>query len=138
MIDYTVLAKFRNKEQVDDLIRKLRAKGRSCYNFCDTPADPDHPEADPTEQMRAFESVGNFYDDSHFRRVFEQDLAGLKNARTVIVLLPAGNSVHVEAGIAFGLGKKLVLIGKPEKPESLYLIFGERYDTVEEFLKTVR
>ncbi len=55
--DYTVLAKFRNKEQVDDLIRKLRAKRKSCYNFCDTPADPNDPGADPAEQMRAFESV---------------------------------------------------------------------------------
>ncbi len=55
----------------------------------------------------------------------------------VIVLLPAGNSVHIEAGIAHGLGKQLILIGEPEKPETLYLIFKERHKTIEDFLKTI-
>lgn len=88
--------------------------------------------------MKAFESVENFFENEYFKEVFEADLSGLKNAETVIVLLPAGNSVHIEAGIAYGLGKKLILIGEPEKPDSLYLIFQERYKTIEEFLETVK
>lgn len=51
----------------------------------------------------------------------------------MILLLPAGTSAHIEAGIAFGLGKKLILIGKPEKPETLYFIFDEYYGTIESF-----
>ncbi|MCK5490384.1 MAG: hypothetical protein KAI67_00935, partial [Candidatus Pacebacteria bacterium] len=69
--------------------------------------------------------------------LFRKDLDGLKNAEKIILLLPAGTSAHIEAGIAYGLEKPLVLIGEPEKPESLYLIFQERYKTIEEFLKTV-
>ena len=61
----------------------------------------------------------------------------LKNAEKVILLLPAGNSVHIEAGVAYGLGKPLILIGEPEKPETLYLIFKESYKTIDEFLKTI-
>jgi hypothetical protein len=137
MTDYTILSKFRNKDTVDHLVEELRKKGKTCYNFCATPADPNNPDAHPEKQMKAFESVENFFDDGHFRRVFEEDLEGLKNAQKIIVLLPAGNSVHIEAGIAFGLRKPLVLIGKPEKPDSLYLIFEERYDTMGDFLKTV-
>ena len=53
------------------------------------------------------------------------------------MLLPAGNSVHMEAGIAYGWGKKLVLIGEPEKPETLYLVFQERYKNIEEFLAAI-
>jgi hypothetical protein len=54
----------------------------------------------------------------------------------VILLLPAGTSAHIEAGIAFGLKKKLILIGIPEKPETLYFIFDEYYDTADDFLQS--
>jgi hypothetical protein len=137
MTDYTILSKFRNKDEVDYLAEELRKRGKTCYNFCDIPADPNNPDAHPGEQMKAFESVQDFFEDDYFKKVFEKDLVGLKDAEKVIMLLPAGNSVHIEAGIAYGLGKPLILIGKLEKPETLYLIFQERYDTVEDFLKTV-
>ncbi len=135
--DYSVIAKFRNKEQVELLISGIRGKGRSCYDFLEIPPDSVNPNSSPEDQMRNMEKVENFYTDGHFKLMFENDLDGLKNAEKVIVLLPAGNSVHIEAGIAYGLGKPLILIGKPEKPETLYLIFEERYDTIEEFLATV-
>jgi hypothetical protein len=64
-------------------------------------------------------------------------LDGLKNAKKVIMLLPADNPVHIEVGIAYGSGKQLILIGEKEKSESLYLIFTERYKTIEDFLKTI-
>ncbi|MFO7807077.1 MAG: hypothetical protein R6V40_01485 [Candidatus Moraniibacteriota bacterium] len=137
MIDYTIISKFRNKERCEYLIGKLREKGKTCYNFLDKPADPENPEGEVEEQMKAFESTQNFFNDKYFQKLFEEDLDGLKNAREVIMLLPAGNSVHMEAGIAYGLGKKLILIGKPEKPESLYLAFDERYDSIEDFLETI-
>ena len=137
MTDYTIISKYRNKNQCDLLVKKLQNLGRTCYNFCEFPADPNNPDADPDEQMNAFEKVSDFYNDEHFQYVFKKDLDGLKNANTVIMLLPAGNSVHMEAGIAYGLGKRLILIGEPEKPESLYLIFKERYKTIEEFLQNI-
>ena len=138
MTDYTIISKFRNKKQVDYLVNKLKEKGKTCYNFCDIPADPSNSNADPEEQMKAFENVKDFFNDEHFRHAFEEDLEGLKNAEIVIILLPAGNSVHMEAGLAFGLNKKLVLIGEPEKPETLYLMFEERYGNIEEFLNSVK
>lgn len=36
--------------------------------------------------------------------------------------------------ISFVPFSPFILIRKPEKPESLYLIFQERYNTIEEFL----
>lgn len=137
MTDYTIISKFRNKEKVEYLIEKLKEKDKTCYNFCKKPADKNNPDAHPEEQMKIFESVGDFFNDEYYKEVFREDLEGLKSANKVIVLLPAGNSVHIEAGITFGLGKPLILIGEPEKPESLYLIFQERYKTIEDFLKTI-
>jgi nucleoside 2-deoxyribosyltransferase len=136
--DYTVLAKFRNKEAAQTLIQALRAKGKTCYDFFDMQDDPYGAEMSPEERMKHFEQTQNFFADANFRMIFEKDLNGLKKAETVIVLLPAGNAVHIEAGIAFGLGKKLIVIGEIEKPESLYLIFNEHYKTIEEFLETIK
>lgn len=137
MTNYTIITKFRNKEKCEFLIEKLKERGKTCYNFCTKPADPENPDADPDKQMKKFEETKNFYNDKYFQKVFKEDLNGLKNAEKVIMLLPAGNSVHIEAGIAYGLGKHLILIGKPEKPDSLYLIFKERHKNIEEFLDTI-
>ena len=137
MTDYTVISKYRNKNQCELLVQKLQDLGKTCFNFCEVPADPNNPESNPEEQMNAFENVSDFYNDEYYQYVFKTDLNGLKNADIVIMLLPAGNSVHLEAGIAYGLGKPLILIGEPEKPESLYLIFKERYKTIEEFLQNI-
>jgi nucleoside 2-deoxyribosyltransferase len=138
MTDYTIISRFRNKTRVEYLIEKLREKGKTCYNFCSKPADPGHPENHPEEQMKAFESVKDFFNNDYYKYIFETDLNGLKNADQVILLLPAGTSAHIEAGIAYGLDKPLILIGEPEKPESLYLIFKERYKTTEEFLTSIK
>lgn len=137
MTNYTIVSRFRNKEQCELLIEKLLQKGKTCYNFCLKPADPNNPDAHPEKQMEYFESVENFFENEYFKEVFEEDLEGLKNAEKVILLLPAGISAHMEAGIAFGLGKPLILIGEPEKPETLYLMFNERYGNMEEFLATI-
>lgn len=137
MTDYSLISRFRNKDQCEKLIQQLQAKGKTCYDFCDTPADPDNPDAPPGKQMAEFEQAKDFYNNPHHQYVFKKDLEGLKNAKKIILLLPAGTSAHIEAGIAYGLGKPLILIGKPEKSESLYLIFEERYASTEDFLKTI-
>jgi hypothetical protein len=120
------------------LIEKLREKGKTCYNFCLKPGDPEHPENHPDDQMKVFESTEDFYNNKMFQEYHQRDLDGLKNAEKVILLLPAGTSAHIEAGIAFGWGKSLILIGEPAKPETLYLIFKERYKTADEFLASIK
>jgi len=137
MTDFTVISRFRNKERVQALVAELRKRGKTCYDFCEIPADPKNPERSPEEQMAIHEATENFYTDPHFIEMFRCDLDGLKNAEKVIMLLPCGNAAHIEAGIAYGLGKHLILIGEPEKPETLYLIFEERYLDEEEFLKSL-
>lgn len=137
MTDYTVIGKFRNKENTQALVEAIRAKGKTCYDFATKPADPTNPGATGEEQMAVLEGHADFLNDPVHKDHFESDLEGLKEADTVVLLLPAGTSAHIEAGIAFGMGKKLVLIGKPEKPETLYYIFDERYDSADDFLQTV-
>src|SRR5690348_6003658 len=123
MTDYMVIGQYRNREKTQALVRAIRAKGRTCYDFAEKPADPKAPHASAEEQMQSLESCPDFLNDPVHRDHFERDFKGLMEARTVVLLLPAGTSSHIEAGIAFGKGKKVILIGEPEKPETLYFIF---------------
>lgn len=138
MTDYTIISKFRNKDDVEFLVKEIERRGKTCYNFCDTPADPKNPDAHPEEQMKVSEATKDFFNDPHYKQTFETDLEALKNAKIVIMLLPAGFATHMEAGIAYGLNKNLIMIGEPEKPETLYLMFRERYKNIEEFLNSLK
>ena len=62
-------------------------------------------------------------------------MAGEKNSDVFVMLLPVGKSCHIEAGVAYGLGKKCILIGEQKEAESLYLIFNEIHSTVEDFFR---
>ncbi|MEZ4525611.1 MAG: hypothetical protein R2941_06790 [Desulfobacterales bacterium] len=137
MTDYMVIGRFRNAENVRSLIAAIRSKGKTCYDFTAKPADPHHPDAPFAEQMKVLESHPDFLNDPVHLSHYEKDLAGLRNANAIVMLLPAGTSAHMEAGIAFGLGKKLILIGRPAKPETLYFIFNQHFKTVDDFLATV-
>lgn len=137
MTNYTIVSAYRNYNLVNELATKIKDKGFSCYNFTDKPADPDNSDAHPEDQMKVFESTEDFINNPYFKELFESDLKGLKNAENVILLLPAGTSAHIEIGIAYGLGKKCILIGEPAKPESLYLLFDEYYDSVDDFIQTI-
>lgn len=79
----------------------------------------------------------DFQNDPYVQEVFDHDMKGLKDSEYLVMLLPAGNSAHLEAGTAYGLGKKCILIGRVEKAESLYKIFSEVYSTVDEFIKNI-
>ncbi|HEY5221018.1 MAG TPA: hypothetical protein VIJ29_02640 [Candidatus Paceibacterota bacterium] len=137
MTKYSVIGKFRNKETIQKLVGAIKAKGYDCYDFTAKPADPTNPNGTGDEQMKALESHPDYPNDPVHKHHFETDLKGLLDAEVVVLLLPAGNSAHMEAGIAYGLHKKTILIGKPEKPETLYYIFDEHYDSEEDFLKTI-
>jgi hypothetical protein len=135
--DYMVIGRTRNAQNVQRLVDGIESKGYSCYNFLNIPATPDTPDLPWEEQMNILESHTDFWNDPIHIDNFETDMAGLKNADTVILLLPAGLAAHMEAGVAFGLNKKLVLIGEVEKAETLYLMFSERYPDIESFLKSI-
>ena len=52
--------------------------------------------------------------------------------------LPAGKAAHIEAGIAYGLGKKCYAIGEYEATDTLYNIFEQIFTDekeLEQFLK---
>ena len=71
-------------------------------------------------------------EDARVRTIFEHDLNGEKNSDNLLLVLPAGKSAHIEAGIAYGLGKKCYAIGEYDVTDSLYLIFDRIFKNEKE------
>ena len=134
--DFFISGKWRNRDAVLDLTKKIREKGYSVYCFLESIHSQNRANNDPEEEMARFEKLDWRNDDS-IREMFEADMDAEKNSDTFALLLPAGKSCHIEAGVAYGMGKKCILIGEQKEAESLYLILSEVYETTEEFLKTL-
>jgi hypothetical protein len=120
-----------------ELVKSIREKGKSVYCFMESTPSLEVGAIDdnPEEVMAKFESIPDWRNDQRVRGIFKHDMDALKESETLILLLPAGKSAHMEAGVAYGLGKKLILIGEQKETESLYLMFSEVYPTMEEFIK---
>ena len=137
-----VASRWRNKDHVTELVEKIRAKNKSVYSFfegdgTDYTLKDTEGQHTPYEFMENFESIPNWQTDPWVKEIFDVDMNALKNSECLILLLPAGKSAHIEAGAAYGMGKRLIVIGEQEATESLYLIFSEFYDTVDDFVATL-
>ena len=73
--------------------------------------------------------------------IFNEDMRAEKNSNNLLLVLPAGKSGHIEAGVAYGLGKKCYAIGEYDVTDSLYNIFEKIFLNKKElidFLKSLR
>ena len=73
------------------------------------------------EQMKEFEQMDLKSDT--VLSIFNEDLENEKASKNLLLVLPAGKSGHIEAGIAYGMGKKCYAIGDFDVTDSLYNIF---------------
>ena len=91
------------------------------------------------EKMKEFESLDLKSD--IVLNIFNEDMEAEKNSNNFLLVLPAGKSGHIEAGIAYGLGKKCFAIGEYDATDSLYNIFNQIFRSeleLEEYLKKIK
>lgn len=139
--DYFVASRYRNKPEVLRLVHSLQEKGKTVYSFIESDASLKHVGAiheDPHEQMQKYEAKENWAEDPGIKEIFASDMEALRESENFIMLLPAGKSVHIEAGFAYGLDKHTILIGEQKETESAYLIFDQTYPTIESFLAVLQ
>ncbi len=121
--EFFVAGRTRNKESILKICKILEELDISHYCFLKN--EESHKEAglDVNDEQLAdtFEALS--LDSPKVRTIFEHDLNGEKNSNNFLLVLPAGKSAHIEAGIAYGLGKKCYAIGEYDVTDSLYLIF---------------
>ena len=84
------------------------------------------------ENMEEFESLG--LKSETVLKIFNEDLESEKSSMNFLLVLPAGKSGHIEAGIAYGMGKKCYAIGEYEATDSLYNIFDKIFANEEELV----
>jgi hypothetical protein len=126
---YFIASSSRNKDKIVELTEKLRNKGKTVYSFIET---------NPLEKLISEEiDVKDWRENPMNKFIFKKDMDPLRVSETLILLLPAGKSAHIEAGVAYGLGRKCIFIGEPEETDSLYLIFDEDYPTIDEFVSSL-
>ena len=87
----------------------------------------------PEEKQKEFESLGLKND--IVLKLFNKDLEGEKSSKNLLLVLPAGKAAHIEAGIAYGLGKKCYAIGEYEATDTLYNIFDEIFPNLNKLEK---
>lgn len=130
---YFIASAWRNRDQVLELTKKLRDKNKTVYSFLEASNVNDRVNTNPEDHMNLVEKMDT-KTSSYLNDAFKNDMNGERNSECLILLLPAGKSAHIEVGIAYGLDKKCILIGKPEVSDSLYLIFSETYPNIESFI----
>lgn len=129
--DFIVVGRWRNRALVEETLRALRTAGKKVYCFIENEYEGDgikfetHAKADAEKMVSETESLPNWQANQTFRRIYEADMAGMRESESLVIVFPSGLSAHMELGVAFGMGKKCYAVGQPEKAETLYLMFDE-------------
>ena len=137
--EFFIAGKTRNKDNILKICDLFDRYHISYYCFLkndntkDTYGDSNQSEE---ENMAVFESL-NLKSDVVLN-IFKEDLENEKAAKNFLLVLPAGKSGHIEAGIAYGMGKQCYAIGEYDATDSLYNIFENIFNDeneLAEFLK---
>ena len=137
--EFFIAGKTRNKDYILKICDLFDKYNVSYYCFLkneDTINSYGEEGQTEEEKMKEFESLGLKSD--IVLNIFNQDLENEKASKNFLLVLPAGKSGHIEAGIAYGMGKKCYAIGEFDATDSLYNIFENIFENeqqLEEFLK---
>jgi hypothetical protein len=133
---FFIASPWRNKDTVKSLMEALTARGHTAYSFLSNDANFVAGASAIEKSEKDFpSSIAAWENNPAIKQIFESDMQALKESDAVILLEPSGRSSLAEAGIAYGMGKKIVLVGLVEHPEVvLYCICGSRYPNAEAFL----
>lgn len=123
--EFFIAGRTRNKEKILDICKIFDDFNISYYCFLKN--EKSHVEAglDLNDEKLAdtFEKLD--LNSSTVQTIFKYDMEGLKASKKLLLVLPAGKSAHIEAGVAYGSGKKCYAIGEYDVTDSLYLIFDK-------------
>lgn len=140
--DFFIAGKTRNKDYILKICDLFDKYSISYYCFLKNDETMNSYGTDTTsaeDKMKEFESLD--LKSETVLKIFHEDLDNEKASKNFLLVLPAGKSGHIEAGIAYGMGKKCYAIGEFDATDSLYNIFENIFnneDELEEFLKNYR
>ncbi|HVO28800.1 MAG TPA: hypothetical protein VMT81_02345 [Candidatus Paceibacterota bacterium] len=131
---FFIASPWRNRTAVEQLTEELTKRGYDAYSYLQSGANLS-TGISIEEELKTFSSaMVNWENDQNIKKIFDSELDGLKQSDAVILLEPAGRSSLLEAGIGYGMGKEIIVIGVVERPEVFYLIAQHFYRDTDEFL----
>jgi hypothetical protein len=128
--DFFVAGSWRNREAIAPVVDVLDAHGLDAYCFI---REPYPPVVEELAKPGGADAAP--LDSPAVKELFERDLAALRATDRFLVVFPAGQAAHVEAGIAYGLGKPCYAVGPIERSETLYRIFERVFATPDELAR---
>jgi hypothetical protein len=137
--DFFVAGRWRNKDNIVPVLEAIRESGHTAYCFIENAYEGEklsfniNSQEDIEASMQTAEALAQ--NDPMIRKIFQTDISAEREADNFILVLPAGIAGHIEAGAAYGMGKKCYAIGAPEKTETLYCIFDKIFANLDD-LKT--
>lgn len=141
MYDFFIAGRWRNQENIKPVLDVVRQSGKTAYCFIENSYEGEKIEfkknTNPEDFMKQSEELSQ--DDPLIRKIFETDIKAERASNNFLLVLPAGINGHIEAGIAYGMGKKCYAFGAPEKTETLYNIFEEIFadtESLKQWLKS--
>jgi len=117
---------------IREVLDTVRASSKTAYCFIENAYEGSkiefHPNQNPDEFMKQTEVLEQ--SNSLIKEIFYKDMEAEMSAENFLLVFPAGVSGHMEAGVAYGAGKRCYAVGAPEKTETLYCIFEEIFPDV--------
>ncbi len=137
--DFFIAGRARNKDNILKICNLLDKYNISYYCFLKNEENWGYGNSNqtPEERQKEFEALDLKSD--IVLNLFKQDIEGEKASKNLLLVLPAGKAAHIEAGIAYGMGKKCYAIGEFDTTDTLYNIFDKIFKDeteLEHFLKT--
>lgn len=138
--DFFIAGRTRNKEKILKICDIFDSLNISYYCFLKNEKSFTQSgldiNGDPNEMQDKFEKMK--LESDEVRTIFEEDMEGERKSKNFLLVLPAGKSAHIEAGVAYGLGKKCYAIGEYDVTDSLYLIFDKIFANESELLEFLK
>lgn len=135
---FFIAGRARNRENILKICEIFDELKLSYYCFLkeESYSSYGNENQDAETKQKEFESYG--LKSKKVIEIFNKDMEAEKNSDNFLMVLPAGKSGHIEAGVAYGLGKKCYAIGEFDATDSLYNIFEEIFKDekeLKEYLK---
>lgn len=120
---FFIAGRARNRENILKICEIFDELKLSYYCFLkeESYSSYGNENQDAETKQKEFESYG--LKSEKVIEIFNKDMEAEKNSDNFLMVLPAGKSGHIEAGVAYGLGKKCYAIGEFDATDSLYNIF---------------
>jgi nucleoside 2-deoxyribosyltransferase len=136
---FFIASPWQNTEIVKNLSVALASRGHVVYSFLDNGANAIGGAPSIEESEESFpNSILDWESNPAVKEIFESDMKALKECDMVVLLEPSGRASLAEAGIAYGMGKKIVVVGQVAHPSIvLYSICENRYASTDVFLASL-